>query len=170
MTDQIESYFTPAAHHALKLAQQEAKRGHHSQLGIEHLLVGLLQEEDGIAGRVLRGLGMDLKVTRERLVIPKAEDDDFSLDKVELSPELERAFKLAANEAFYRRIEDKIDTEHLLLGLLRQRPSILSLLLRRKQKSATTIFAEFGISSEEIRAQIEKESQNSRKKFAGQAS
>jgi ATP-dependent Clp protease ATP-binding subunit ClpC len=156
MTDPIERYFTPAAHHALKLAQQEAKLGHHSQLGIEHLLVGLLQEEDGIAGRVLRSLGMNPKVTRERLVISKTEGDDFSLDKVELSPELERAFKLAANEAFYRRIEDKIDTEHLLLGLL-----------RRKQKSATTIFAEFGISSDEIRAQIEREIQNCRKRITG---
>jgi ATP-dependent Clp protease ATP-binding subunit ClpC len=157
MTDPIERYFTPAAHHALKLAQQEAKLGHHSQLGIEHLLVGLLQEEDGIAGRVLRSLGMNPKVTRERLVISKTEGDDFSLDKVELSPELERAFKLAANEAFYRRIEDKIDTEHLLLGLL-----------RRKQKSATTIFAEFGISPDEIHLRIEKEIHNSRERVAEQ--
>ncbi|MBN1813766.1 MAG: Clp protease N-terminal domain-containing protein [Anaerolineae bacterium] len=88
MTDQIERYFTPVVHSVLKLAQKEAKLGHHSQMDVEHLLVGLLQEEDGIAGRVLRGLGMSPKVTREKLVNPKAKDDGFSLDKVELSPEL----------------------------------------------------------------------------------
>ena len=52
--------FTQRARRVLSLAQEEAERLNHSYIGSEHVLIGLLREEGGVAGRVLRELGLDL--------------------------------------------------------------------------------------------------------------
>ena len=51
--------FTQRARRVLSLAHEEAERLHHNYIGTEHLLLGLIREEGGIAGRVLRDLGLD---------------------------------------------------------------------------------------------------------------
>jgi ATP-dependent Clp protease ATP-binding subunit ClpC len=56
--------FTQRARRVLSLAHQEAERSHHSVIGTEHLLIGLMKEEGGAANRVLRELGL----TSDRIV------------------------------------------------------------------------------------------------------
>ena len=51
--------FTQRARRVLSLAQEEAERLNHNYIGSEHVLIGLLREEGGVAGRVLRELGLD---------------------------------------------------------------------------------------------------------------
>jgi ATP-dependent Clp protease ATP-binding subunit ClpC len=51
--------FTQRARRVLSLAQEEAERLNHSYIGSEHVLIGLLREEGGVAGRVLRELGLE---------------------------------------------------------------------------------------------------------------
>ena len=63
MADKMER-FTQRARRVLSLAHEEAERLHHNYIGTEHLLLGLIREEGGIAGRVLRDLGVVAAVGR----------------------------------------------------------------------------------------------------------
>jgi len=119
--DKLTRYFTNAARRALKLAQQEAERMHHAQIGTEHLLLGLLREEEGIASRVLRELGLqsgDVQHWAERLSTLRRRPPLISVE-LDLTPRTKRVLELAGDEA-RRRGDSQIDTHHLLLGLIRQ--------------------------------------------------
>ena len=57
--------FTQRARRVLSLAHQEAERMRHNYIGTEHLLLGLIREDGGVAGRVLRELGLDITRVQE---------------------------------------------------------------------------------------------------------
>lgn len=60
--------YTPRAKKVLSLAVEEARGLGHAYVGTEHILLGLLREEDGLAGRVLKELGVDHEVTRQHIL------------------------------------------------------------------------------------------------------
>src|SRR3990172_1688071 len=64
VADKMER-FTQRARRVLSLAHEEAERMHHNYIGTEHLLLGLMREEGGVAGRVLRELGLDTARVKE---------------------------------------------------------------------------------------------------------
>lgn len=134
--------FTQRARRVLSLAQEEAERLNHSYIGSEHVLIGLLREEGGVAGRVLRELGLDaarVQAMVERLSGGPGTRTPFT--KIELSPSTKRLLELAVEEA--RRMgQHYISTEHLLLGLARQNEGL-----------ALDVLRKFGISPEQIRRQ-----------------
>ena len=134
--------FTQRARRVLSLAQEEAERLNHSYIGSEHVLIGLLREEGGVAGRVLRELGLDaarVQAMVERLSGGPGTRTPFT--KTELSPSTKRVLELAVEEA--RRMgQHYISTEHLLLGLARQNEGL-----------AIDVLRKFGISPEQIRRQ-----------------
>ncbi|MCH7587640.1 MAG: ATP-dependent Clp protease ATP-binding subunit [Chloroflexi bacterium] len=139
MADKMER-FTQRARRVLSLAHEEAERMHHNYIGTEHLLLGLIREEGGVAGRVLRELGLEpprLKEMVERLTgIGR-----HSAGRIELAPGTEAVLQLAVEEA--RRMgHHYIGTEHLLLGLVRQGEGVGLDVLRR-----------LGITPEQIRRQ-----------------
>ena len=111
--------FTQRARRVLSLAQEEAERLQHNYIGTEHLLLGLMREEGGVAGRVLRDLGLEQRRVEElveRLTRASTRTPSSQLD---LSPGTKRVLELAVDEA--RRMgHHYIGTEHLLLGLVRQ--------------------------------------------------
>jgi ATP-dependent Clp protease ATP-binding subunit ClpC len=133
--------FTQRARHVLYLANQEAERYQHAYIGTEHLLLGLMREENGIAGRVLRDLGLELGRIDElvqRLTHAPAREGDTRMD---LSPGVKKVLELAVDEA--RRMgHHYIGTEHLLLAIARQNEGIAIEVLKR-----------LGISPEELRRQ-----------------
>jgi len=114
-------FFTSASRRVLKLAQEEAERMNHAQIGTEHILLGLLREEQGIASRVLRGLGVQsgdvqqwverLSTIRRRSILLNAQ--------IGLTPRTQRVLELASEEA-KRQGDPQIDTHHILLALVRQ--------------------------------------------------
>ena len=134
--------FTQRARRVLSLAQEEAERLNHNYIGSEHVLIGLLREEGGVAGRVLRELGLDaarVQAMVERLSGGPGTRTPFT--KIELSPSTKRVLELAVEEA--RRMgQHYISTEHLLLGLARQNDGL-----------AIDVLRKFGISAEQIRRQ-----------------
>jgi ATP-dependent Clp protease ATP-binding subunit ClpC len=134
--------FTQRARRVLSLAQEEAERLNHSYIGSEHVLIGLLREEGGVAGRVLRDLGLDVvrvQAMVERLSSGPSTRTPFT--KIELSPSTKRLLELAVDEA--RRMgQHYISTEHLLLGMARQNEGV-----------AIDVLRKFGISAEQIRRQ-----------------
>src|SRR5512136_2824141 len=107
--------FTQRARRVLSLAHQEAERMRHNYIGTEHLLLGLIREEGGVAGRVLRALGLDANRVQE-MVERLVGTGQFRGGKLDLSPGTEQVLELAVEEA--RKISHHyIGTEHLLLGL-----------------------------------------------------
>jgi ATP-dependent Clp protease ATP-binding subunit ClpC len=132
--------FTQRARRVLSLAHEEAERLHHNYIGTEHLLLGLIREEGGVAGRVLRELGLDparVKETVERLTGVGR----HAGGKIELAPSTQQVLELAIEEA--RRMgHHYIGTEHLLLGLVRQGEGV-----------AIDVLRKLGITPEQVRRQ-----------------
>jgi len=141
--------FTQRARRVLSLAQEEAERLRHHQIGTEHLLLGLMREEGGVAGRVLRDLGLDLRRVEELVSRLSTSEYRGGVAQLDLSPGTKKVLELAVDEA--RRMgHHYIGTEHLLLGLVRQQEGIALDVLRR-----------LGVNPDEIRRQTSKVLQES---------
>ncbi len=109
--------FTQRARRVLSLAHQEAERMRHNYIGTEHLLMGLIREEGGVAGRVLRELGLEAERVQE-IVERLTGTGSYRGGKLDLSPGTQQVLEYAVEEA--RRMgHHYIGTEHLLLGLVR---------------------------------------------------
>ena len=80
MADKMER-FTQRARRVLSLAHEEAERLHHNYIGTEHLLLGLIREEGGVAGRVLRELGLEPARVKE-IVKELVMDDGLSIARI----------------------------------------------------------------------------------------
>ena len=118
MADKLER-LTKRARHVLALAQEEAQRLNHDYIGTEHLLLGLIREENGVASRVLRSLGVKPWRVQKMIERMSGPSRRASLTKPSLTPRTKRVLELAFDEA--RRMgQYYIGTEHLLLGLVRQ--------------------------------------------------
>ncbi len=108
--------FTQRARRVLSLAHKEAERMRHPQIGTEHLILGLLIDQGGIAGRVLRELGVDIDSV---LIITEtiSGSGEYSGDALALSSGTQRVLELAVEEA--RNLSHHyIGVEHILLGLV----------------------------------------------------
>lgn len=110
--------FTKRARRVIPLAQDEARRLHHS-LGPEHLLLGIAAEQDGVGGIVLGRLGVDLDVARGAVQsVAGRGKRPLKGGEVPFSEDGKRALEFALAEA-QRLKHQYIGTEHLLLGLFR---------------------------------------------------
>jgi ATP-dependent Clp protease ATP-binding subunit ClpC len=97
MPDKMQR-FTQRARRVLSLAQEEAERLQHSYIGTEHLLLGLMREEGGVAGRVLKQLGLDIKEV-ESLVERKTRSGQRTpFQKLDLSPGTKKVLELAVTK------------------------------------------------------------------------
>jgi len=140
--------FTQRARRVLSLAHQEAEHMRHHHIGTEHLLLGLIREEGGVAGRVLRELG--LEVNRVQSIVERMTGSgQYKGNKLELSPGMQQVLELAVEEA--RQLgHHYIGTEHLLLGLVNYDEGI-----------ALDVLRKLGVTSEQIRRQTRRVLQES---------
>ncbi len=123
--------FTQRARRVLALAQEEAERLSHNYIGTEHLLLGIVREENGIAGRVLRELGAKPDRVAEMVErMTGAGRRTPSERKLDLTPRTKQVIEFAVDEA--RKLGHSfISTEHLLLGLIRQGDGVAIDVLRQ---------------------------------------
>jgi len=148
VSDKLER-FTQRARRVLTLAQESAEQMHHNYIGTEHLLLGLVAEESGVAGKVLRGMGLNPRRIQDMVERMAGSGRRGTRTAPELTPRTKRVIELAVDEA--RRMgHHYIGTEHLLLGLVRQGESVALDILRR-----------MGISPERIRQETRKAIQES---------
>jgi len=111
--------FTVRARRVLRFAREEAQRFQHNYIGTEHLLLGLVRENGGIAAAVLRNLGVELNKVRSAVEFIIGQGDRTVLGKIGFTPRVKKMIELADDEA--RRLNhDYIGTEHLLLGMVRE--------------------------------------------------
>jgi ATP-dependent Clp protease ATP-binding subunit ClpC len=123
--------FNQRARRVLQIANEEAERLSHNYIGTEHLLLGLVKEENGIAGRVLREMGA--KPDRVAEMVERMTGTgrrSSSAGKLELTPRTKQVLEFAVEEA--RKLSHNyIGTEHLLLGLIRHADGVAIDVLRQ---------------------------------------
>jgi ATP-dependent Clp protease ATP-binding subunit ClpC len=111
--------FTERARKGLSLAQEEAQRFRHNYIGTEHLLLGLMREDEGVAAKVLLNLGVRLDGVRQNIEAIIGRGDQAVVGSIGLTPRAKKVIELAVDEA--RRMQHhSIGTEHILLGLVRE--------------------------------------------------
>ncbi len=143
--------FTQRARRVLSLAHKEAERMKQPQIGTEHLLMGLLLDQGGIAGQVLRDLGLDIDSV---LTITESITGfgEYSGDALALSRGTQRVLELAVEEA--RKLSHHyIGVEHILLGLVTYGKGV-----------ANDVLEQLGLSAEQIRRQTLREMEDQKDK------
>ncbi len=143
MADNLDR-FTKHARQVLQLAQEEAVRLNHNYIGTEHLLLGLVREESGIASRVLRDLGATASEINRAVERLAPRNTRTSSSKPTLTPRTKHVIELAVEEA--RLLSHPyIGTEHLLLGLVQEGEGI-----------AAEVLQTLGVSLDRVRTETNK--------------
>ncbi|MFH1775659.1 MAG: ATP-dependent Clp protease ATP-binding subunit [Chloroflexota bacterium] len=134
--------FSERARRVLTLAQEEAQKLNHSHIGTEHILLGLVREEEGIAAKVLANLGISLPKVRQAVEFILERGEKPATNEIGLATRAKRVIELAIDEARHLG-HNYIGTEHLLLGLMREGEGI-----------AARVLNSFGITIDQIRSEI----------------
>ncbi len=111
--------FTEKAIKVMMLAQEEARRLGHNFVGTEQILLGLIGEGTGIAAKVLKFMGVNLKDARIEVEKIIGRGSGFVAIEIPFTPRAKRLLKLSLEEA-HQLGHNYIGTEHLLLGLIRE--------------------------------------------------
>jgi ATP-dependent Clp protease ATP-binding subunit ClpC len=116
--------FTAVARRVVVLSQEEARELHHNYIGTEHILLGLLGERDSTAFRVLEKFGLTLENARAdvRQIIGEGKQDPKS-GHIPFTPRAKKVLELSLREALTLH-HNYIGTEHILLGLIRERDGV----------------------------------------------
>ncbi len=140
----MKEIFTERAKIALQNAQNEAKLLRHRTVGTEHILLGLVMEEDGIAGKTLREASLTEEDVRDEIehLMDYGPKTKGSLDAENIilpySPRVHQIMAYAADEA--RRLKSPlVGTEHILLGLLRDEKILSSQIMKNLNLSISSI-------------------------------
>ena len=117
--------FSESARRVLSLAQEEAQRFNHNYIGTEHILLGLVRENDGVAAKVLSNLNVELTKVRSAVEFIIGRGERSAPGEIGLTPRAKKVIELAVDEA--RRLNHSyIGTEHLLIGLMREGEGVAS--------------------------------------------
>ena len=130
--------FTERARTVLRLAQEEAQRFNHNYIGTEHLLLGLIREQQGVAAGVLAELGIDLSAARAAVEFVIGRGERTVAGGIGLTPRAKRVLEYAVREA-KDLAHDSVDTEHLLLGLTWEGGGIAACILEARGGDLVTV-------------------------------
>jgi ATP-dependent Clp protease ATP-binding subunit ClpA len=122
--------FTDRARRVVVLAQAEARLLQHDYIGTEHILLGLIQEGDGVAAQALDALGVELETVRSEIVATIGEGSTVPTGHIPFTPRAKKVLELSLREALQLG-HDYIGTEHLLLGLLREGEGVAAQVLQK---------------------------------------
>jgi hypothetical protein len=109
--------FTENAKKVLALAQEEAERSHHSYIGTEHLLLGLLRQPDTTAAEVLSDLGIDVDTVRATIQSVLGRDERILIQQVIPTSRVKKVIEIAFDEAG-RRGQQFVEPGHILAALV----------------------------------------------------
>jgi ATP-dependent Clp protease ATP-binding subunit ClpC len=124
------------------LAQEEARTLKHNYIGTEHILLGLLREEEGLAARVLESLDITTERVRSQVVRIVGSGEEVTSGQIPFTPRAKKVLELALREALSLG-HNYIGTEHILLGLVRENEGV-----------AARILLDFDADSDKIRNEV----------------
>jgi excisionase family DNA binding protein len=129
LTTRAFERFTDRARTSLVRAQEEAHRLHHTYLGTEHLLLGLVNDGESVAAQALSRLGVDLSQVRSTVEAVIGQREGGDQGEISLTPRAKKVMELAVTEA--KQLDHAfVGTEHLLLGLLHEGEGVAARVLR----------------------------------------
>jgi ATP-dependent Clp protease ATP-binding subunit ClpA len=134
--------FTERARIVIVLAQEEARTLRHGYIGTEHILLGLLREEEGVAARVLESLDITVERVRAQVRRIVASGDEVVAGQIPFTPRAKKVLELALREALSLG-HNYIGPEHILLGLVREDDGV-----------AARILLDFDADAEKIRDEV----------------
>jgi len=135
--------FTDRSRKVMQLANQAAVSLNHEYVGTEHILIGLLGEGSGVGANVLKNLGLDLNEVRLEVdKIVQAGPDVVTMGKLPQTPRAKKVLEYAIEDARTLK-HNYVGTEHLLLGLLREKDGI-----------AVQVLTNFGVSLDAVREEV----------------
>jgi ATP-dependent Clp protease ATP-binding subunit ClpC len=111
--------FTDRARRVVLLAQEEARMLNHNYIGTEHILLGLIQEGEGVAAKALESLGIELKGVRQQVEEIIGQGQQAPGGHIPFTPRAKKVLELSLREALQLG-HNYIGTEHILLGLIRE--------------------------------------------------
>ncbi len=122
--------FTDKARRTIILAREEAEKHQHEYLGTEHILLGILRDEEGLHCKILKNLGINLDHLRLEVErnLPKG-TDTLTFGEIPFTPKARKVLELAVEEARLLN-HNYVGTEHILLGLVREEEGIAGNILR----------------------------------------
>ena len=135
---------TGPAQRALSLATSEAMHFKHNYVGTEHLLLGLVRSSEGNAARVLESIGVQLPKVRSAVEFIIGRGESTTMGELGLTPRAKKVIELAVAEARHLKHE-RIGTEHLLLGLIREGEGI-----------AAGVLESLGVNLARLRARVDR--------------
>ena len=131
--------FTERAKQVVVLAQEEARALKHNYIGTEHILLGLLREEEGLAARVLESLDVTVEEVRAQVArIIGPGDEPIVSGQIPFTPRAKKVLELSLREALSLK-HNYIGTEHILLGLVRENEGVAARILVDFDADAETI-------------------------------
>jgi ATP-dependent Clp protease ATP-binding subunit ClpC len=133
--------FTERARQTVVYAQVEARDLRHNYIGTEHLLLGLLREEEGLAARVLWSLDITAEGVRAQVARMIGQGDEVSDGQIPFTPRAKKVLELALREAVALG-HNYIGTEHILLGIVREDEGV-----------GARILLDFGADADRVRAE-----------------
>src|ERR1700759_2989540 len=134
--------FTERARQVVVLAQEEARTLKHNYIGTEHILLGLLREEEGLAARVLESLDITVERVRAQVGGIVGSGEEVTSGQIPFTPRAKKVLELALREALSLG-HNYIGTEHILLGLVPEHEGV-----------AARILLDFDADSEKIRNEV----------------
>jgi ATP-dependent Clp protease ATP-binding subunit ClpC len=134
--------FTDRARKVLTLAQEESCALHHSFIGTEHILLGLIEEGDGLGARALHSLGISTEDVRAKVEEIVGGSVSTPVGSPPFTPRSKKVLELALREALQLN-HSYIGTEHILLGLVREGNGV-----------AMTVLAELGVDLGRVRQAV----------------
>jgi ATP-dependent Clp protease ATP-binding subunit ClpC len=134
--------FTERARQVVVLAQDESRTLGHDYIGTEHILLGLLREQEGLAARVLESLDLTIEEVRAQVVSIVGLGDTAATGQIPFTPHAKEALEFSLREALSLG-HDWIGTEHVLLGLVRATDGV-----------AARILLDFGADADTIRNEV----------------
>jgi len=136
--------YTEKAKKAIMIAQEEAINLNHDYIGTEHILIGLIKEEEGVASRVLRQLGVNTDKVVEEVERLVGKGEYQQVGEIAFTPRAKKVLELASQEASQLK-NNYISTEHILLGLIKEGSGV-----------AVRILTDLGINLDDVYSEIMK--------------
>ena len=134
--------FTERARQVVVFAQDEARAFDHNYIGTEHILLGLLREEEGLAARVLESLEITVGEVRDAVARTVGEGEGLTSGQIPFTPRAKEVLELSLSEALSLG-DQHVGTEHVLLGLVRENSGV-----------AARILLDFGADADTVRNEV----------------
>jgi ATP-dependent Clp protease ATP-binding subunit ClpC len=129
----MDSKFSPRVKEVISFSREEALRLGHEYIGIEHLLLGLIREGDGLAIKVLKSLDVDISLLRKNIedtIKDKITKTTYHSGTLPLTKQAEKVLKITVLEA-KRLKSDTIGTEHLMMAILKNNDNVVTKVLEK---------------------------------------